>query len=116
MKYHNENIIIPIHILKNISENEKFKELFINSLKRYTIDEETIFQSSKNIKFLLFEEMIEIKCFLFEYKDNTNNIIKELIDKSYKKEIENKKLIIVYKNYDENNNYYDKIKSLINEE
>ena len=116
MKYHNENIIIPIHILKNISENEKFKELFINSLKRYTIDEETIFQSSKNIKFLLLEEMIEIKCFLFEYKDNTNNIIKELIDKSYKKEIENKKLIIVYKNYDENNNYYDKVKSLINEE
>ena len=119
-RHNHNNVMIPIYILNNIKENnqsnqsEKIK-LFINSLKSYVIEENTVFLNKKNNKFLLLEEMIENDYFLEKYKDETNKIIDNLINKCYYKyEIENKKLFILYDNYNKNNNYYTKIIKIIN--
>ena len=67
LEVNNEKIIIPIYILEKIEK--KFHEMIINELqKKYPLDEDTVFDSNKKPKFLLLEQMIEKKFFLFNYE------------------------------------------------
>ena len=111
----NEEENIPIYILNKISENNEFKKEFINSLVTYKIDEDTIFSDKKNNKFILLEKMIEKNYYLYEYKEQTNKLINEIYNNFDNSKMTNEKLFIIYNNYNVNNNYYDKIKEIIEE-
>ena len=76
----NEEENIPIYILNKISENNEFKEKFINSLVTYKIDEDTIFSDKKDNKFILLEKMIEKNYYL---KNLLKNQIFQILNLHY---------------------------------
>ena len=116
LEINNEKIIIPIYVLEKI--NKKFQEMIINELqKKYPIDEDTAFDSVKNKKFLLLEQMIERKFFLFNYEKETIKFIKNTINNAYYNyKYCYEKLIIIFNNYNKNTDghyFYSIIETII---
>ena len=108
-----ENIMIPIYILENTRNLERFQKLFLKKLSYYIIDEKAIFSEDKTNKFLLLEQMIEKNLFLYEYKKKTDSFIKKLND--HRDNEIHKNLIKIYNNKVKEN-YYDIIIKILNEE
>ena len=78
------------------------------------IDEDTVFNEIKNKKFLLLEQMIQNNFFLYDYKSYTINFIKKIIGSDSETSYE--KLIIVFDNYNKTDNFYNIVKSIIDNE
>ena len=114
MNINNNNICIPVYILNKMKNHQEFKELLINKLADFIINEQTIFCSNKNNRFLLLEELIENKYFLFDYKNKTLNFISEIIKR--RKNYSYEKIIKIVKNYNNNKNFYNKVKNILTEQ
>ena len=115
-KSDNNEKSIPIYIYEKLNDEKtkaQFKELILNKLASYVIDEETIFSEEKNYKFLLLEDLYQNNLFDYDYKTKTieciNNTFKKREEYSYEK------IMKVVTCYDNNNNYYDKVKGLLTE-